>query len=127
VPGLRAGDRIRLRSYVQDAELADAFRRASAFAFLSEYEGFGLPPLEALASGIPAVLLDTPVAREVCGPAARYVPAGDIQAIAAALVDLLESPASRAEVLNEAGGVLSRYSWPEAARRTMDALESVCR
>jgi glycosyltransferase involved in cell wall biosynthesis len=108
-----AGDRIRLRSYVQDVELADAFRRASAFAFLSEYEGFGLPPLEALASGIPAVLLDTPVAREVCGPAARYVPRGD--------------PAARAAVLSEAGGVLSRYSWPEAARRTMDALESVCR
>ena len=122
-----AGDRIRLRSYVQDAELSDAFRRASAFAFLSEYEGFGLPPLEALASGVPAVLLDTPVAREVCGPAARYVPAGDIQAIAAALVELLQSPAARAEVLSEASGVLSRYSWPEAARRTMDALESVCR
>ena len=122
-----AGDRIRIRSFVPDSELADAFRRASAFAFLSEYEGFGLPPLEALANGIPAVLLDTPVAREVCGAAARYVPPGDIRAVAAALVDLLGSPAARAAVLNEAAGVLSRYSWPEAARRTMDALESACR
>jgi glycosyltransferase involved in cell wall biosynthesis len=122
-----AGDRIRIRSYVPDAELADAFTRASAFAFLSEYEGFGLPPLEALARGVPAVLLDTPVAREVFGLAARYVPPGDIPAIAAALVDLVGNPAARAAVLNEAEGVLSRYSWPEAARRTMDALESVCR
>ncbi len=110
-----------------DAELADAFRRASAFAFLSEYEGFGLPPLEALASGIPPVLLDTPVAREVCGAAARYVPRGDIPAIAAALVDLLGNPAARAAVLSDAPGVLARYSWPEAARRTMDALESAGR
>jgi glycosyltransferase involved in cell wall biosynthesis len=122
-----AGDRIRVRSYVPDAELADAFGRASAFAFLSEYEGFGLPPLEALASGVPPVLLDTPVAREVCGPAARYVPAGDVPAAAAALVDLLRNPAARAAVMNEAAGVLSRYSWPAAARRTMDILESAGR
>jgi len=121
------GDRIRLRSYVPEVELADAFRRASAFAFLSEYEGFGLPPLEALASGIPPVLLDTPVAREVCGPAARYVPAGDVRAIADALVDLLRNPDARAAVLREADSVLSRYSWPEAARLTLAALESARR
>jgi glycosyltransferase involved in cell wall biosynthesis len=122
-----AGDRIRVRSYVSDAELADAFRRASVFAFLSEYEGFGLPPLEALASGIPPVLLDTPAAREVCGPAAGYVPKGDVPAIAAALTGLLRDPDARAAVLNEAAGVLSRYSWREAARHTMDALESAGR
>ena len=122
-----AGDRIRVRSYVPDQELADAYLRASAFAFLSEYEGFGLPPLEALACGIPPVLLDTPVAREVCGRAARYVPPGDVPAIAAALADLLCNPGARAAVLSEAAGVLARYSWPETARRTMAALESAGR
>jgi glycosyltransferase involved in cell wall biosynthesis len=122
-----AGDRIRLRAYVPDDELADAFRRARVFAYLSEYEGFGLPPLEALASGIPPVVLDTPVAREVCGPAARYVPLGDVPAIADALVDLLRDPAARAAVLDEAGAVLSRCSWAEAAGRTMRALESAGR
>jgi glycosyltransferase involved in cell wall biosynthesis len=119
-----ARDRIRLRSYVPDAELAAAFRRASAFAFLSEYEGFGLPPLEALASGIPPVVLDTPVAREVCGAAARYVPRGDIPATAAALVDLLGNQIARSAVMSHAPGVLGRYSWPETARRTLEALES---
>ena len=125
LPG--SGDRVRVRSYVEDAELAEAFRTASAFAFLSEYEGFGLPPLEALARGVPPVLLDTPVAREVCGRAARYVAPGDIPATAAALVDLLTSPDARDAVLREAGGVLSRYSWPEAARETLAALESAGR
>ena len=52
---------------------ATLYARASVFAFLSEYEGFGLTPLEALAAGVPPVVLDTPVAREVYGPAARYV------------------------------------------------------
>jgi glycosyltransferase involved in cell wall biosynthesis len=122
-----AGDRIRIRSYVTDAELADAFRRASVFAFLSEYEGFGLPPLEALAGGLPAVLLDTPVAREVCGPGARYVPRGDEGALAAALIELLQNPEARAAVLDEAAGVLERYSWPDAARQTMSVLEAAGR
>jgi glycosyltransferase involved in cell wall biosynthesis len=121
------GDRIRLRSYVPETELADAFTRASVFGFLSEYEGFGLPPLEALASGIPPVLLDTPVAREVCGPAARYVPPNDVPAIAATLIDLLCHPDARAAVMAEAAAVLSRYSWPGAARLTMAALESAAR
>jgi glycosyltransferase involved in cell wall biosynthesis len=119
-----AGSRIRLRSYVPDGELTDAFSRASAFAFLSEYEGFGLPPLEALARGVPPVLLDTPVAREVCGPAARYVLPGDVPAVAAALVDLLLRAPARAALLDRAGEVLARYSWPETARLTMAALES---
>ena len=52
---------------------ATSTRRASVFAFLSEYEGFGLTPLEALAAGVPPVVLDTPIAREIYGPAARYV------------------------------------------------------
>ena len=52
----------------------DLYARASVFAFLSEYEGFGLTPLEALAAGVPIVVLDTPVAREVYGAAAEYVP-----------------------------------------------------
>jgi alpha-1,3-rhamnosyl/mannosyltransferase len=119
-----AGARIRVRPYVTDAELADAFRRASAFAFLSEYEGFGLPPLEALASGIPPVLLDTPVAREVCGRAARYVAPGNVPAIAAAIADLLEQDTARSAVLAEAPEVLARYAWPVTASLTMAALEA---
>ena len=119
-----AGDRIRIRSYVAEADLADAFSRASVFAFLSEYEGFGLPPLEALAAGIPPVLLDTPVAREVCGAAARFVAPGDVAATAAALVELLGSATARREVLAAAPSVLSRYAWPATARRTMEALEA---
>jgi alpha-1,3-rhamnosyl/mannosyltransferase len=119
-----AGDRIRIRSYVAEADLAGAFSRASAFAFLSEYEGFGLPPLEALAAGVPPVLLDTPVAREVCGAAARFVAPGDVAATAAALVELMGSDTSRREVLAAAPAVLSRYAWPATARRTMEALEA---
>jgi glycosyltransferase involved in cell wall biosynthesis len=121
------GDRIGLSAYVSDEKLARAYGRASVFVFLSEYEGFGLTPLEALACGIPVVLLDTSVAREVCGPAALYVAPGDPRAIAAAILSLLRDSNARRAVLAAAPDVLSRYSWTTAARMTMDALESVGR
>ena len=60
---------------------ARCYGSARAFAFLSEYEGLGLTPLEAMAAGVPAVLLDTAVARESCRDAALYVPAGDVPAV----------------------------------------------
>ena len=70
-----------IRSYVPDEALRICIGRARAFAFLSEYEGFGHPPLEALASGVPPVLLDTPVAREVCGTRRCTSKPGDIAGI----------------------------------------------
>jgi len=121
------GDRIGLSAYVSDDELARAYGRASVFVFLSEYEGFGLTPLEALACGIPVVLLDTSVAREVCGAAALYVAPGDPHAVAAAILSLLRDSNARGAVLAAAPDVLSRYSWTTAARLTMNALESVGR
>src|SRR5204862_6862154 len=74
------------RQYVPDEELKTLYEEAGAFAFLSEYEGFGLTPLEALASGVPPLLLDTAVAREICAGAALYVSRG-------ASADIPHSPA----------------------------------
>jgi glycosyltransferase involved in cell wall biosynthesis len=117
-------DRVRIRSYVTDRDLADLYARARAFAFLSEYEGFGLTPLEATACGVPAVVLDTPVAREVYGGAAAYVQGGDIEGAAHAILALLSDTQVRAAVLREAPGVLQRYSWERTATETLAALES---
>jgi glycosyltransferase involved in cell wall biosynthesis len=113
------------RPYVFDAELAELYGRARAFALLSEYEGFGHPPLEALGSGVPSVLLDTDVAREVCGAAALYVAKGDIAATSEALNALLFDETVRQRVLDAAPAVLARYSWTRAAAETLAALESV--
>jgi glycosyltransferase involved in cell wall biosynthesis len=115
---------VSIRPYVFDAELAELYGRARAFALLSEYEGFGHPPLEALGSGVPSVLLDTDVAREVCGNAALYVAQGDIPATTAALNSLLFDEPMRQWVLDAAPAVLARYSWARAAAETLDALES---
>jgi len=117
-------DRIHIRSYVDDATLAALYKRASVLAFLSEYEGFGFTPLEALAAGVAPVLLDTPIARETCGAAARYVaPEAPTTAIAAAIIALLIDESARAQIMQRASAVLSRYDWEITAADTMRVIE----
>jgi glycosyltransferase involved in cell wall biosynthesis len=115
--------RIRWHRYVSEAELIDFYRGARAFAFLSEYEGLGLTPLEALAANVPPVLLDTPVARESCGEAALYVQRGDLAETARALERVLADDNVRSRLLAQAPRVLARYAWSDAARKTLELLE----
>ena len=115
-------DRIHLRSYVSDGELPQLYADASAFVFLSEYEGFGLTPLEALASGVPLVLLDTPVAREICGDAANYVTRPEPDLVATALDAVLFDAEERKRILNAARHVVSRYSWTTFSERVLNVL-----
>jgi glycosyltransferase involved in cell wall biosynthesis len=122
-----AGAKVQLLNYVGENDLRDLYARASVFAFLSEYEGFGLTPLEALTAGVPIVVLDTPVAREVYGAAAEYVPRGDIEATAAALGRFLRSPAAGREQLARAPEVLARYSWERAAEQTLGHIERIAK
>jgi glycosyltransferase involved in cell wall biosynthesis len=117
--------RARWRSWVSEEELARLYGRARAFAFLSEYEGLGLTPLEALAAGVPPVVLDTPVARESCGRAALYVGLDNLPATAAALEAALFDEQARSSVLSAAPEVLSRYNWSRAARETLALIEQV--
>jgi glycosyltransferase involved in cell wall biosynthesis len=122
-----AGGAIRARSYVSDDELAALYRCAAVFVFPSDYEGFALTPLEALAAGVPVVLLDTEVAREIYGPAAVYVERPDPSSIASALEHLLDSEAERQRLLAAAQAQLQRYSWKECGQRTLQVLLSSAR
>lgn len=111
--------------YAEDTRLAELYARARAFAFVSDYEGFGLTPLEALAAGVPPVVADTAVARETCGDAALYVRPGDVEALASALRALMLDERLRARLLEAAPSVLARYSWDRAASETLAVLEQV--
>jgi glycosyltransferase involved in cell wall biosynthesis len=116
-------DRVSELQFVTDDQLRSLYASASVFVFLSEYEGFGLTPLEALASGVPAVVLDTPVAREVYGSAAAYVARPTEDIVAETVVRVLESDETRSTLLQEASGVLARYRWSDAAAATLEAIE----
>jgi glycosyltransferase involved in cell wall biosynthesis len=119
--------RVTLVQYLSGEPLADLYSRASVFAFLSEYEGFGLTPLEALSAGTPIVVLDTPVAREIYGDAAAFVPRGDIAATADALQRLLTNREEAIAQLSRAASVLARYSWEAAADAMLPELEHLAR
>lgn len=115
-------DRVEWREYVSEMELAHLYESARAFAFLSTYEGFAMTPMEALAYGVPSVLLDTPVAREIYDGAALFTSAAP-DSIAAALTSLLTDDAIRHRLLAAGHDILNRYSWPQAAATIRDALE----
>jgi glycosyltransferase involved in cell wall biosynthesis len=117
-------ERVTWHDYVTDEQLGELYGRARAFAFLSEYEGLGLTPLEALAAGVPPLVLDTAVARESLGSAALYVPLNDIPAITRGLEALLFEAPARAAILAAAPDQLAKYDWPRAARDTLAVLEA---
>jgi glycosyltransferase involved in cell wall biosynthesis len=121
------GRRTEFLSYISDEALGTLYAQASVFGFLSEYEGFGLTPLEALSSGVPPVVLDTSIAREVYGDAAVYVKRGDLDGATAAIRTLLTEPHSADPVLARAPAVLGRYSWDTTAAITLDHLERIAR
>jgi alpha-1,3-rhamnosyl/mannosyltransferase len=120
---LGVAGQVEWRRYVPDDELQRLYGLARVFAFLSEYEGFGMTPLEALAHDVPLVLLDTRVSREVYGDAARYVRL-DAAAIGDALADLLVDSAAHAELRDAGRQRLSHYSWARSAAVVRAALEA---
>jgi glycosyltransferase involved in cell wall biosynthesis len=123
-----AAAKVTISSYVTEAELDSLYARASVFVFLSEYEGFGLTPLEALSAGVPIVVLDTPIAREIYGDAAWYIPReSDVAGATAAIRTLLDDTAARRRILDRAPDVLARYSWDRAADETLEAITGIVR
>jgi glycosyltransferase involved in cell wall biosynthesis len=118
---------VRWHRYVTDPQLVELYRRARVFAFLSEYEGLGMTPLEALAAGVPPVVYDTAVARESYGAAALYVPIGDGPGVVRALERALFDEQTRSAILEAAPATLAKYDWPRAARETLAVIESAAK
>jgi glycosyltransferase involved in cell wall biosynthesis len=108
-----------------DTALAAHYRHASLFVYPSRYEGFGMPPLEAMAFDCPVVCSNAASLPEVVGDAADMFAAGDAEALCAAMTQVLESP-ERAAALREKGRArLARFSWDACARQTRAIYASV--
>lgn len=102
------------------ADLDSVYRGASAFAYVSLYEGFGLPVLEAMARGVPVVSSDASSLPEVAGDAATYVDPTSVRDITDGLRRVVADTAL-AESLARAGAQrAARYSWDDTARRTLE-------
>jgi glycosyltransferase involved in cell wall biosynthesis len=100
--------------HVPTERLAELYRTAAALVFPSLYEGFGQPPLEAMASGCPVAASDLPALREVCGTAARLFDPTSAEEIAQTVDEVLESAGDQVEQGLERAAA---FTWEESARR----------
>lgn len=111
--------------YVADEDLPALFGAASVFAFPSLYEGFGLPPLEAMSCGTPVVCSDSSSLPEVCGDSAILVPPRDARALANALRRVLEDPALRGDLRERGIKQAAKFTWRQAAASTAEVYRTV--
>lgn len=111
--------------YVADEDLPALYTMAELFVFPSLYEGFGLPPLEAMACGTPVITSNVSSLPEVVGDAALMVNPLDIEALAAAMQQILSDAALRRQMI--ARGLLQarRFTWEQAARQLLNVYQQV--
>ena len=118
------GDRIHLPGFVDDDLLPALYRRARVFACPSLAEGFGFPPLEAMASGVPVVASFSPALAENLDGAAQLVEPGNTCALADAIRTLAFDDAAREQAISAGLERAARFTWDETARLTLDSYRS---
>jgi glycosyltransferase involved in cell wall biosynthesis len=117
--------RVRFLGYLSDETLAVLYRLASVFVFPSLYEGFGLPPLEAMASGTPVVTSNLSSLPEVTGEAAVLVDPYDVGAIVTGMRRVLEDPALADELRRRGLRRAREFSWTRSAEKTLAVYRDV--
>ena len=108
--------------YVTDSELRALYEHAACFVYPSLYEGFGLPPLEAMTCGCPVVVSQAAALPEVCGDAVLYCDPHDPGSIAKQIRTVLDDPGRRAELRERGLARARRFTWPQAADALLDVL-----
>jgi len=115
---------ITFTGYVDDGALVALLQGATAFTYPSLYEGFGLPPVEAMAAGVPCLVSDIPVMREIVGDAALRLPPAEVEAWSDALLVLSGDEDKRRELARRGRERSLRYTWQASARAVLSALEA---
>jgi glycosyltransferase involved in cell wall biosynthesis len=117
--------RVVFPGYVEDADLPALYSAATVFVYPSLYEGFGLPPLEAMACGAPVISTNAASLPEVVADAALLIDPSDTVALAQALSDVLTRPALQADLIERGLRRAARFSWERCAAETLAAYVDV--
>ncbi|MBC7945652.1 MAG: glycosyltransferase family 4 protein [Burkholderiales bacterium] len=119
IRNLEEKGQVRLLGYVADGVLPQLYAGATVLLYPSLYEGFGLPPLEAMASGIPVITSNQSSMPEVVGDAGYTIDPGDTASMTAAMQALIEA-ADQRNICIERGLVRARrFSWERCAEQTL--------
>ncbi|MFT7621116.1 MAG: glycosyltransferase involved in cell wall biosynthesis [Myxococcota bacterium] len=121
----RLGSRLRFTGHVPFDSLRSWVYHADLMAFVSLYEGFGLPPLEAMASGTPVLASRAASIPEVCGDAAAFCNARDPEDLASSLRDLLHDPERRAQLVAAGRERIKAFDWDRSADETAVVIRSL--
>ena len=124
---MRSGSDIEVIGYVTRERLRELYRRAIVFVYPSRYEGFGLPPLEAMACGAPVVATRTGAIPDYAGPAAVLVRPGDRTELRDALQDVLSDATLRRDMRAAGPQLAALYSWDSSAATMAELLREAAR
>jgi glycosyltransferase involved in cell wall biosynthesis len=113
-------ERLLLTGYLPEQDLAALYSSCSLCVYPSLYEGFGLPPLEAMACGAPVITSNIPTIVETVEASARLVSPTDMRALASAIVELLGDEAARRRLSSAGLARAAQFSWERTARQTLD-------
>ena len=119
--------RIHFPGFIAHEDLPAVLSAARAFVWPSLYEGFGLPPLEAMACGVPVVTSNTSSLPEVVGDAALRVDPNDVEAIAEAMLLIATHDGVREGIVKKGSARAATFTWESTARRTLDAYRAALR
>jgi glycosyltransferase involved in cell wall biosynthesis len=111
-------------SYLSEAEMSSIWARTKLVVYASLWEGFGIPPLEAMDRGIPCVVSDIPAVREVCGDAAIYANPYDVDDICSRILGVLRGEVDLQFYYIKGKQRISRFSWEKAATELSKILAS---
>lgn len=113
-------ERVCLTGYLEDEDLCALYSTCAAFVYPSLYEGFGLPPLEAMACGAPVITSRIPSLMETVGSAARLVDPNDIDDLARAMIEMLSQEHVREHYAELGRNHVKKFSWEQTALKTLD-------
>jgi glycosyltransferase involved in cell wall biosynthesis len=125
VAQLKLERKVRFLGQVSDLELITLYSMADIFAFPSFFEGFGIPPLEAMACGTPVITSDTSSLPEVVGDAALLVDPHDIDALANAIILLLENEQLREQLRQKGYQQVKNFTWRSSSRKMLDIYQKL--
>lgn len=118
-------ERLRLTGFLEDEELRALYSSCKAFVYPSLYEGFGLPPLEAMACGAPVIASRIPALQETLGDAAILKEPVDVDGLTKSIIELFENNERRRSMSAAGPEHAARFSWEKAAHQTYEVYEKV--
>lgn len=116
-----------LPGYLKDPEVTALYQSAAALVFPSRYEGFGIPPLEAMVRGCPVLASNIPPVLEVCGDAAQNFSPDDAETLARLMRSRLDHPEERGTIIERGHIRASGWTWAKSAGRLMEAIQQTLR